>query len=598
MQSTPYPLGPSLVKGGINFSIYAPHAKEVVINFPEKGNSFPLREKTGEVWHIFLPLEETRVTYHYLIDGQVVIDPWAKEIASSHAWGAPWQAASLISDVSFDWQEVVRPKHKKEELILYEMHVRGFTQDPSCSVQHPGTFLGLIEKIPYLVELGINAVELMPVHEFDETEYPNHINFWGYSPVSFFALMNRYAVGDAAIEFKTLVRELHRAKIEVILDVVYNHSSKKEKSPFTALAKEVYYILEDGVYNNDTGCGNTLQCDHLVTSELILHSLRYFAHEFQVDGFRFDLATILKRDSSWLIKAISDDPLLKECKLIAEPWDPVHYNVGGFYPSLRWSEWNDKFRDAVRTFIKGDSWKKGEFATRLAGSEDLYEAWGSPASSLNFVTAHDGFSLHDLVSYNTKHNEMNGENNADGTHQNYSWNCGAEGATEDPEILALRLRQMKNFFLALFLAKGIPMIHMGDEYGHTKQGNNNTWCQDNPLSWFQWGSESPLTPYLKTLIQLRKTEKILTEDLFLTKNDIEWHGPHPHHPLWNSDNHFLAFTLKKTLYAAFNASNHSQTVFLPEGDWHLVVSSSQGAISPQIIMEPFSSLLLKRADPT
>lgn len=592
MESAPYPLGPSRCEGGIRFALYAPDAQEVKIVFPEKRQTILLTQKTGEVWHLFLPLFDPQLNYYYLVDQVATLDPFSPLIASSHTWGKEWKGLSQVADLTFDWQGISSPGLAKEELILYEMHVRAFTKDGSAKVAHPGTFLGLIEKIPYLLDLGINAVELLPIHEFDELETAPRTNFWGYSPISFLALMNRYGVKNTALEFKQLVRELHRAGIEVIIDVVYNHTSMKEKSPLFHLAKEAYYIIEDGIFNNETGCGNTVRCDHVVTEELILRSLRFLAHEYHVDGFRFDLATILKRASSSLIQAISEDPVLMNCKLIAEPWDPVRYEVGRFYPkSPRWSEWNDKFRDTVRQFIRGDSDKKGEFATRLAGSQDLYGGWGSPASSLNFITAHDGFTLRDLVSYNVKHNQDNGEGNRDGTPHNYSWNCGQEGLTDNLAIEELRLRQMKNFLLALFISKGIPMLHMGDEYGHTKLGNNNSWCQDNLISWFQWDVKSPLYPYVKALIHLRKTFKFLTDNTFLTPGDIDWHGTHPFQPRWDIDDHFLAFTLYNTLYAAFNASGHFQTITLPPGEWSLHLASSTPALTPEIIMEPHSSLL-------
>lgn len=588
MESRPYPLGPTRRDGGINFALYAPDTKDVKLVLPSENTTLPLTRRTGEVWHLFFPFSKGYCPYYYLIDNQPTLDPFAPLLESPHTWGTPWVAVSALGDLEFDWQGVVSPHYDKENLIIYEMHVRALTQDPSSQVAHPGTFLGLIEKIPYLLELGINAVELLPVHEFNELEITPWVNLWGYSPINYFALMNRYGIQNTPLEFKQLVRELHRVGIEVILDVVYNHTSLQEKSAYNRLAKNTYYVIDEGVFNNETGCGNTFRSDHIVCEELILRSLRFMAHEFHVDGFRFDLASILKRTSPALIEAITEDPVLKNCKLIAEPWDPVRYEVGQFYPSSpRWSEWNDKFRDTVRQFIKGDDGKKGEFATRMAGSEDLYGSKGNPACSLNFITAHDGFTLRDLVSYNVKHNLDNGEANRDGTNQNYSWNCGVEGVSEDPTIEALRLRQMKNFLLALFLAKGVPMLAMGDEYGHTKLGNNNSWCQDNPLSWFQWNQESPLFEYVKKLIALRKKTAILTDNSFLSNDDIDWHGTTPFHPQWDVDDKFLAFTLKGKIYAAFNASAEVKTITLPPGEWRLFLSSS----THDLAMDPYSSLL-------
>lgn len=610
MTSSPYPLGPYAQAKGVNFAFYAPRAKQVELSLPAAGKILPVKNKTGEVWHLFVDGLKPPVKYLYLVDGVPVLDPFAPDRESSHDWGRGSAGYSLLSHAIFDWEGVEPPRLKKEELIVYEMHVRGFTRDPSSHVKHPGKFLGLLEKIPYLLQLGINAVELMPIHEFDETENPliNPItkerlyNYWGYSPVNFFSIMNRYGVTETENELKMLVRELHRLGIEVILDVVYNHTSIKESHPCFLIAPETYYQKNGEEFNNDTGCGNSLRADHVVVQELVLRSLKRLAHEFHIDGFRFDLATVLKGDFGGLVEAIGDDPVLKNCKLIAEPWDMVHYEVGRFYTKNgRWTEWNDQYRDTVRAFIKGDPGKKGEFATRLSGSQDLYGSWGTPQSSLNFVTAHDGFSLHDLVSYNQKHNLANGENNRDGLNHNLSWNCGHEGPTTSKKINELRERQIMNFLLALFLSRGIPMLLMGDEYGHTKMGNNNTWCQDNALSWFDWSlldERKPLLDFVKKLIRIRKEEKALTDPAFLKNSDIDWHGAIPFEPHWDREDNFIAFTLKGSLWAAFNATPLPRDITLPDGNWKTLIHTAPSSPSPNhkhFRMEPFSALLMKAA---
>lgn len=609
MESFPYPLGPSKIGNGVNFALYAPLAQEVTIIFSDKNESHPLINKTGEVWHIYFKDLALPVKYQYKVDDKVMIDPFAPSLASRHEWGEKiWEGHSVLAPSDFDWEGIKSPNLPIESLVIYEMHVRGFTKDPRSHVSEPGTFLGIIEKIPYLIDLGINCIELLPITEFLETEYNKTnpltkeqlYNYWGYSPMTFMSPMNRYGVEDTEYELKLLVRELHRFGIEVILDLVYNHTYAKEKNLYNELAPETYYVIENDHYNNDSGCGNTFNTEHPVTQELVMNSLRRFAHEFHIDGFRFDLATVMKRTSDSLVNLISQDPVLKNCKMIAEPWDLARYQVGNFYTKeTRWSEWNDKYRDTVRSFMKGDPSKKGEFASRLAGSQDIYGTWGLPSSSINFITAHDGFTLYDLVSYNDKHNQSNGEKNRDGGNSNFSWNCGKEGPTENRGVNALREKQMRNFFLALLMSKGVPMIHMGDEYGHTKIGNNNTWCQDNKLSWFDWKlseERGALFYVVKNLIAIRKNEPILQDPQFLTPEDVEWHGVNPHDPQWEVDNKFLAYTLKNTLWIGFNASNTALNVKLPEGNWSILFHSDAAAPkieNNQVLMEAYTSLLLK-----
>jgi isoamylase/glycogen operon protein len=491
------------------------------------------------------------------------------------------------------------------------MHVRSFTQHPSSHSAHPGTFLGIIEKIPYLKSLGVNAVELMPIHEFDETEYHKKnpktgsllFNYWGYSTINFFCPMNRYgskAAFEGPIEeFKMMVKELHRNQIEVILDVVFNHTAEGPLNgptfSFRGIDNSTYYILdENGGYKDYSGCGNTFNCNHPIPHDLIVESLKYWVQEMHVDGFRFDLASILTRDqqgepltSPPVVEMIVKDPLLSNTKLIAEAWDAGGlYQVGSFPAFSRWAEWNGKYRDVVRRFIKGTDQQAGEFAKAITGSQDLYGVDRDPYHSVNFVTAHDGFTLKDLVSYQEKHNEENGEENRDGSSNNDSWNCGHEGETKNHAVQLIRARQMRNFHLALMLSLGVPMLLMGDEYGHTRRGNNNAWCQDNELNWFLWDEikqQKDFFRFYKLVNHLRKKEPLLRRTSFLTNDDIDWHGHQPLNPDWDSQSRFVAFTLKdhlyaKHLYVAFNAHYESAHITLslppPSKKWYRIIDTS------------------------
>lgn len=659
----PYPFGVSSEQDGINFSLFSQHATQVSLCLfkPEESTPFseisldPKINKTGDVWHIFIHELPKHYHYGYRIDGpydpfqghyfdkrMILIDPYAKQVVSPNRWGTlpakSYINRAVISPSNhFDWEDDKHPNIPFNELIIYEMHVRGFTQDPSSKVKDAGTFLGMIEKIPYLKELGVNAVELMPIHEFNERESllknPKTgmplFNFWGYSTINFFSPMNRFAQSDALKEFKMLVKSLHAAGIEVILDVVFNHTAEgNQEGPFYSfkgIENSVYYMLApDGQYYNFTGCGNTVNCNHPVVRELIKECLRYWVIETHVDGFRFDLASVLVRSHDGiplanppLIEALTVDPILANVKLIAEAWDAGGlYQVGSFPGMGRWAEWNGKYRDSIRKFVKGTDDELGAFATRVCGSEDLYGRDRLPHHSINFITAHDGFTLADLVSYNGKHNEENGENNRDGMNDNESWNCGSEGATEDPAILKLRLKQMKNFHLVLMISQGVPMILMGDEYGHTKLGNNNTWGHDSRLNWFQWDTlekNQDFFRFYKMMIYLRKNHPVLRRARFLTPADIIWHGIEPGKADWRPKNRFIACSLidaleKYTLYMAFNASFNEITVELPDSKtpWRQLVYTDLDA--PQDISEeiearelsektftlaPYSSLILK-----
>lgn len=639
---TPYPLGISKKENGINFAVVSSCAKEMTLALFHKETKkpyaciplSPAKNKTGHIWHILISGLPSGLCYAFQtvpafknFAGEL-LDPYAKSLTTTNVWGekkAYRPLGELDFDLSFDWEGDRPLGIPMNQLIVYEMHVRAFTQHHSSQVKYPGTFLGLVEKIPYLRDLGINAVELMPIHEFNEMEYhqKDHenqqrlFNFWGYSTVNFFSPMNRYAAhaeaGAAIKEFKTLVKELHRNKIEVILDVVFNHTGEgNEMGPifsFKGLDNSAYYIYNHGKYFNSTGCGNTVNANHQITKRLIIDALHYWVAEMHVDGFRFDLASSMMRGVhgeplglSPIVQAISHDPLLAKTKLIAEPWDIGLYQVGHFSPETkRWSEWNGKYRDGMRRFIKGTG-SNGEFAMRLCGSEDLYKG-RSPQSSINFIISHDGFTLADLVSYNSKHNEDNGEQNRDGLNENESWNCGEEGPTKNAKIEKLRAQQMRNFHLALMLSQGVPMLHMGDEYGHTKKGNNNTWCHDDELNWFLWDElekNVSFYRYYKLLIQFRKEHwKLLGKTNFLHNQEIDWHGFHPLKPEWNKQS-FIAFTLKdpeggKPLYAAFNPQNHPAVVQLPPllepQQWSIVVDTSH--TPPEDIYEKENRPVLK-----
>jgi isoamylase/glycogen operon protein len=607
-RGSPTPYGPTPFPNGVNFAVFVEDSPQVelILLDPETDSilqAIPITSQTGRVKHIFIEDLHPPFAYAYRCSnakGALLLDPYAKTIKSPSTWNSPLPyhpVALVVESTPFDWEDDRFPNIAKEDQIIYEMHVRGFTKHPSSHVAQPGTFLGVIEKIPHLKNLGINAVEIMPMQEFNEKEYtplnPAYqgklFQYWGYSTVQFFSPMNRFSLkeqGSVINEFKQMVKELHRAGIEVILDIVLNHTSEgNEKGPiqsFKGLAPNIYYIHFPGGYANFSGCGNTLNCNQPVVTEFILDVLRYWVTEFHVDGFRFDLASIFYRGTDGrpmqtppVLEAISKDPILFSTQLIAEPWDAAElYKVGSFFTeTIRWSEWNGKYRDCIRRFLKGDRGLKGEFATRISGSEDIYgHNMQRPRNSINYVTCHDGFTLRDLVSYNTKHNLMNGENNRDGSDQNYSWNCGKEGVTTSPEILRLREKQMRNLHLALMVSQGIPMVLMGDEYGHTKNGNNNSWCQDNPINWFLWDELAKNAAFLRFyrgLIHFRSEHNLLRHRKFLRDDDVLWHGKMPYEPAWEKEDQFVAFTLLDkekdySLYVAFNASPENVEVTLPQ----------------------------------
>ncbi len=654
----PFPLGVCPCEEGVNFAIESSSAKKLALClFDSPDSRDPICEiqfdpeinRTESTWHIFVEHLPQHYFYLFKVDdaAPMLLDPYAHGVATPNRWGdisrLPYFPLGIISPAKeFNWEDDKPPKIPSCDLIVYEMHVRGFTQHPSSKVNHPGTFLGMIEKIPYLVELGINAVELLPIQEFDELENPrvNPVtldrlyNYWGYSTVNFFSLMRRYTsspdASSAVEEFKMLVKALHANNIEVILDVVFNHTAEAGKDgptlSFKGLDLESYYHLDENKKHLDfTGCGNTFNCNSPLVTEYIVDCLRYWVLEMHVDGFRFDLASVLTRGTDGqplsnppLVEAISFDPVISQVKLIAEAWDAAGlYQVGSFFSEYGWSDWNGKYRDNVREFIKGTG-NKNEFCKSLCGSQDLYGKW-SPSRSINFVTVHDGFTLTDLVSYNHKHNIVNGENNRDGLNYNSSWNCGVEGITRDKNILALRERQKRNFFLALMVSRGIPMLLMGDEYGHTKRGNNNTWCQDNELNWFLWDhleSSKEFYRFYRKLIQFRKSHCVLRANVFLENEEVEWHGRELGKVDWsNPFDGFIAYTLKDLeeghdLYIAFNATPKPVIIELPlntdSKKWHWVVNTASpspydfreegsytATTDSHYRMVPFSAILLQ-----
>ncbi|CAM6086686.1 unnamed protein product [Calypogeia fissa] len=669
LRGRPLPFGPSAMDGGVNFSVHSSGASAVFIClFTEadlqKGrvtaeiSLHPNFNRTGDVWHAFLPDIAPNLLYGYRVDGRhspeegccynprsILVDPYAKAVISRQEYGSLgsggncWpQMAGMVPNIEdeFDWEGDSPPRLKQQDLIIYEMHVRGFTRHSSSKVTHPGTYLGLVEKLVHLKELGINCIELMPIHEFNELEYyaynpvmqDHKMNFWGYSTINFFSPMSRYAAAgasncgrDAIKEFKTLVREAHKLGMEVLMDVVFNHTAEgNEMGPtisFRGLDNQVYYMIAPkGEFYNYSGCGNTFNCNHPIVRSFIIDCLRYWVLEMHVDGFRFDLASILTRASSlwdksnvygtsegreWdtvttgtplneppLIDMMSNDPVLHGVKLIAEAWDTGGlYQVGSFPHWGVWSEWNGQFRDTVRQFIKGTNGLVGSFAGCLCGSPQLYQESGrKPWHSINFVTAHDGFTLADLVSFNEKHNEANGEGNNDGESHNNSWNCGAEGDTQRLPVQRLRQRQLRNFMLALMVSQGVPMLTMGDEYGHTKGGNNNTYCHDNDINYFQWDKKSQdpqgFYRFARLLIHFRSQCEALRLGEFPTAERLQWHGVTPNTPDWSEKSRFVAFSLadsqSKELYVAFNASHLSVVVSLPERPgykWFPLVDTSK-----------------------
>ena len=562
--------GATPLQNGVNFTIHTCGGTSCELLLFHRAQEepfavlpFPEAYKIGDVYSMIVyGLNIDEFEYAYRVDGpycpekgllfdknKILLDPYAKAVAGQRTWGIRWDHtyhARVVKD-RFDWGDMPQSKKELCDLIIYELHVRDFTHHPSSGVQHRGTFSGLMEKIPYLKELGINAVELMPIFEFDETMNSRTVDgkqlleCWGYNTVGFFAPNSSYAAANEhnqeGTELKTLIKALHDNGIEVILDVVFNHTAEgNEKGntfSFKGFDNNIYYMLTpDGNYYNFSGCGNTLNCNHPVVQQLILECLRYWTINYRVDGFRFDLASILGRNEDGspmnnppLLRTLADDSILSNVKLIAEAWDAGGlYQVGSFPASGRWAEWNGRYRDSLRSYLKGDSWNAWDAAWSISGSGDLYGGYYDNTHSnyagynscVNFLTCHDGFTLYDLYAYNDKHNEANGWNNTDGANDNRSWNCGAEGETADPEVLSLRRRMIRNACAVLMCSRGTPMFLAGDEFGNTKFGNNNSYCQDNITSWLDWRmleKNKDLFEFFKFMIAFRKKHPVIHKQL-------------------------------------------------------------------------------------
>ncbi|MBN2442511.1 MAG: glycogen debranching protein GlgX [Spirochaetales bacterium] len=654
-------LGAQLTPGGVNFALFSRYAQEVYLLLFSDPHEDPtdcikIENRTDHVWHVFVRGITKGQLYGYKVKGpydpgaglrfneyKLLLDPYAKAItppvpsAQKGMYGYDPASTekdlsyseydncriapkSIVIDDDFDWQGVTPPGLSREELIIYETHVRGFTKHPSSQIHSPGTYAGFIEKIPYLKELGINAVELLPVHQH---YIGSHLTgrglseYWGYNTICFFAPELHYSTGEypgsQVFEFKTMVRELHRAGIEVILDVVYNHTGEgSEVGPtlcFRGIDNLTYYRLWGPVsephrfYVNDSGCGNTMNCEHPQVLKLIMDSLRYWTEKMGVDGFRFDLAPLVAREkgtydkNAAFFQAIFQDPVLQNVKLIAEPWDLTSNQLGNF--PEKWSEWNGKFSTTSRKFLRGDQGQMKDLAWRLTGSADLYETSTKyPCNSINFITCHDGFTLNDLFSYNHKHNKENGEQNRDGQSHNHSCNCGIEGVTTSLRILRLRNRMIRNALCLLLFSLGTPMICGGDERGRTQQGNNNPYCQDNEISWFHWDpgtSRDEILNFTRKAIDFRKRYSILYKKLFYSGKDgdrdsvpdILWFDENLRMPKWDDPNQkILCYQIDGSevpspyenyhLFFILNGGSEDSVIKLPENKgmrWHRVVDT-------------------------
>ncbi len=562
--------GAMQIPGGVNFTIHTHYGTscELLLFHREEEEPyailpFPEAYKIGDVYSmIVFGLDIEDFEYAYRIDGpydpksghvfdrkKILLDPYARAVSGLRNWGERKYGdyRARVTNDTFDWGDMPQSNRELSDLIIYELHVRGFTQHPSSGVVHRGTFEGLREKIPYLKELGVNAVELMPVFEFDEIVNSREVNghrlleYWGYNTVGFFAPNTSYTASNEynkeGSELKELIKELHKNGIEVILDVVFNHTAEgNENGPvfcFKGFDNKIYYMLTpEGNYYNFSGCGNTLNCNHPTVQQLILECLRYWTIDYRVDGFRFDLASILGRNEDGspmnnppLLRSLAYDPVLANVKLIAEAWDAGGmYQVGSFPASGRWAEWNGRYRDSLRAYLKGDNWNMEAAAWSISGSGDLYAGYfpnnqnnyAGYNSCINFLTCHDGFTLYDLYSYNDKHNEANGWDNTDGSNDNRSWNCGAEGDTDDPEVLKLRFRMIRNACAVLLCSRGTPMFLAGDEFANTQFGNNNGYCQDNEISWLDWSlldKNRELFEFFKFMIRFRYQHPVIRKKL-------------------------------------------------------------------------------------
>ena len=661
----PHPLGSTVYPDGVNFSVFSQNAASMELLLFAEGNStepFQIIKMTDEgnksfhFWHIFLVDAKPGLHYAYRVHGpeekkpghrftpeKVLIDPyaygnsmdlWNRGAACLPGDNLTQSMRSVVIDpLDYDW-EGDRPLNRPmQDSVIYEMHVGGFTRAGNSHVTSPGTFRAVIEKIPYLQSLGVTAVELLPVFQFDDTEAHefegNKLNnFWGYSTMAYFAPHPGYceSAGEAQhmTEFRDMVKALHKAGIEVILDVVFNHTDEgNHQGPtfsFRGFDNLNYYYLVDGnqdYYYDYTGCGNTFNCNHPVGSKMIVECLRFWVEYMHVDGFRFDEGSVLSRGPGGapmefppVLWQIELDDVLAETKVIAEAWDAAGLYQVGHFPGFRWAEWNGVYRDTLRKFIAGEAGIVGDLADRITGSPSLYQSNGHlPINSVNFITAHDGFTLNDLVSYNNKHNEANGEGNRDGVDDNMSWNCGAEGPTDDPAINALREQQIRNFATLLMLSQGVPMFVMGDEVRRTQGGNNNAWCQDNPIGWFDWTqtqTEAGMLRFWSELIAFRKSHPAVHRARFFSgamnergMPDISWHGTKLNEPGWNDPHaRALAWTVAGSLahsdiHVMVNMYWEPLTFEIPqiyERAWYTAVNTALP--SPQDINAPGNEVLV------
>ncbi|MEA2084362.1 MAG: glycogen debranching protein GlgX [Thermodesulfobacteriota bacterium] len=672
---TTMPLGATIMPNGINFAVFSRHAEQVSLILFKTGEGPKIAEivfdpevnRTGDIWHVMVHDLNPKLRYdfrmtgpydplgtgHNFVPGQFLLDPYAKALTGGSKWDKQYRRReekhkessnirrSCIVNDDFDWEGTRPLKIPLKDSVIYEMHVRGFTRHKSSKVKHPGTYFGVVEKIPYLKKLGITAVELMPVTEFNENENvcidpetgKTLKNFWGYSPMAFFSPKAAFAVngrnGKQVREFKEMVKALHKAGIEVILDIVFNHTAEGSSDgpvySFRGIDNTIYYMLdpETREHFNFTGCGNTFNCNHPLVRNLIMDCLHYWVTEMHVDGFRFDLASVMGRDTNGevlsnppMLERIAEDPVLAHTKIIAEAWDASGlYQVGSFSAHPRWAEWNGKFRDDIRAFACGLDNSVGALSTRIAGSSDLYHRSSlRPYNSINFITCHDGFTLHDLVSYDRKHNLKNGEDNRDGCDHNISWNSGEEGESSNQEVLELRARRMRTLATILFISQGVPMFVAGDEFGRTQNGNNNAYCQDNEISWIDWSlaeRNHDLLSFFRMLIALREKHPVFRRDDFFPDpsakrpfKEIMWQSIHPGQPDWSPSCKTLGVFLDgrgatgkrdNDFYIMLNGDHHAQSFeavsLSGNRRWHKIINTS--AAPPADIVHESDAVVLE-----
>jgi len=649
-EGTPYPIGSSIQQNGVNFSLFAPYATEVsLLLFANEKDAnpitIPIKNKSYYYWHIFVENCKENQLYGYRVFGKfepekgmyfdqskVLSDPYSKAITGDYSrnlaslYGQDNISSCLKSVVindTFDWGKSKSPNFELNECIIYEIHPSGFTQSESSKIIHKGTFQGILEKLPYLKSLGINTLEFLPIFAYDKWDAPKGLeNHWGYSPINFFSLHNDYFVQKnpqkRIEEFKEFIKTIHNEGFKIILDVVYNHSTENDyQGPtynFRGISNPSYYILDKkGNYQNYSGCGNAINANHSVVRRMILDSLIYWVQEMKIDGFRFDLASILSRDEEGnpmknppILWGIDSHPLLSKTIMIAEPWDAHGLNQSRNFAGDKWGIWNGEYRDIVRKFVKGDLGTLPDFIHHFTGSEGIVQGRHFdflPKRNIHFITAHDGFTLHDLVSYNQKQNLKNGENGNDGSNDNYSWNCGEEGKTEDLSVLQLRERQMKNFISILFLSHGVPMLLMGDEVMKTQNGNNNSYCQNNEISWLNWDLVSKnnlFLAFVKNCIHIRKKYTIFQYEKFYStikstkKPYLIIHGTKLNNPDWSYQSQNIALELvyepeNEHLFLIFNMYWEELEFEMPTGKWKRLSDTNLVSNSEEIFQNKYKA---------